>query len=394
MRHSLANRRNNSPLRSTLRQPLNSLNRNNRVDVFNLNLTSASSFRASLTRISSKAKVDLELVDRGNIVAVSRPTGKNSAAIAVGHLDAGRYRLRVILKSGQKNKYRLSFSSAPLTGLVLNAEPLFDPLPFQQDLGAASPAMAKDWGTIGAAPVVIKDSLSRGDEVDWYSFTVGEGGMPASRLKLALTSDAGVYARLYSAADLTDSLGSVLADSGSINPFSHADIAIGAGNYFVKVAPLKADSKANYSLNLSASGIADTAGNTQDTARVINNLQPLQLGEAFSSTDFVGHGDIADYYMFRTDAKTNLTIKFERLSSSNLNKTRIQYQLEQVDGSSVIPYWRTAQGISLKSSIDALVNSLYTSSGELEPGTYILQLRSYFHDGDNSYRMTFSTSKP
>lgn len=402
MRYSLANRRNDSSLRGTFEQSLNSLNRKNRIDVFDVNLASVSSFRASLTRISAKANVKLELINQGVIVAASRPVGKKATVISVDQLDAGRYKLRATLKSGLNNKYRLSFSSTPLMGNVLGAEPLFEPKP-QQDLGGNSPTTATNWGKIDAVTTISdsvgkdsvgKDSVGNGDTIDWYAFTVGERGTSSSRLNLGLTGDAGIYAQLYSKADLSSPLGSVVANKGSNNPLSHTDIALGAGDYFVKVAPVNTENKVNYSLNLSATGIADTAGNTTDTARVINNLQPLQPGEALSFMDFVGHGDIVDYYTFRTDVKTNLTINFERLDSGDPSKARIHYQLDRVDRNPAPkPYWKTSDGISLNSSIDVLVNPSYTSSGELTPGTYVLQLKSYFYNGDNSYRMTFSTSK-
>lgn len=404
-------------LRNRLTQPLqNSLHRKNRVDTFNINLPTASSFRASLNGIAKKANVDLELVNQqGSVVAASRKPGRTAEKLEVASLDAGNYKLRAILKRGQQTKYRLSFNSTPRPRIVLDSPVFTNPQPNpistppqnpssppvspfpsgnRPDLGGNSAATATQWGKIGSTLSKITDAVGAGDDADWYSFTVGEAGFPSSRLNLSLISDAGVYARVYSAADLSDALGNVVSYNTHNNPLGNTDIGLAAGTYFVKVGAVNGGSKANYSLDLSATGIADNAGNTKDTARVINNLNPLNTsGQSFSFTDYVGHGDITDNYTFSTSAKTTLTIKFERLGTGNFDKARIQHQLSKVDG--LAPqslFWKNAAGASISSGIDALSQPTYVLSGELAPGTYTLGLKSYFHDGDNSYRVTFSTS--
>jgi hypothetical protein len=404
-------------LHNRLTQPLqNSLHRKNRVDAFNVNLPTVSSFRASLRGIARKANVDLELVNQqGAVVAASRKPGRNPEKLEVANLDAGNYKLRAILKRGQQTKYRLSFNSTPRPRIVLDSPVFTNPQPNpnsnspqppistpvspfptgnRPDLGGNSSATATQWGKIGSTASKITDVVGAGDDADWYSFSVGEAGFSSNRLNLSLISDAGVYARVYSAADMSDPLGNLVSYNTTNNPLGKTNMGLAAGTYFVKVGPVNAGTKANYSLDLSATGIPDYAGDTKDTARVINNLKPLnESGQAFSFTDYVGHGDIVDNYTFSTSAKTTLTIKFERLGTANFDKARIQHQLSKVDG--LAPqslFWKNAAGASINSGIDALSQPTYELSGELAPGTYTLGLKSYFHDGDNSYRVTLSTS--
>lgn len=411
MQYSPDNRYNTS--RNSLTQPLqNSLNRKNRIDTFKFNLPNVSSFRASLSGIAKRANIDLELINpQGAIVASSRKGGRNSETIAVESLGAGNYKLRAILKQGQKSQYKLNFNSQPRSGIVLDAGPIFNGQPDQSmnpgtaqgngaqsggikpDLGGNSFTTATNRGKIGSTTSTLSDALGNGDDVDWYSFTVGDAGLPSSRLNLSMTSDAGVYARVYNAVDLSTPLGDVISYNSNNNPLGNANLSLAAGTYLLKVAPV-AGNTVNYNLNLSATGIVDNAGNTKETAQVINNLQPLNTsGQPVSFTDFVGHGDIFDNYTFKTDVKTTLTIKFDRLSNHKPSRTRIQHQLEKIDGFPPANlYWKNAQGVSLSGGIDALTSSSYTLSGELEPGTYNLQLKSYFSDGDNEYRVTFSAT--
>lgn len=371
----------------------NSLNRNNRVDSFNIKLPSTSSFRASLTGIAKRANVDLKLFNqKGAVVAVSRRLGNNPEVVSVERLDAGNYTLRTILKQGQKSNYQLSFDSSTRSGIVLDAEPVFS---FDSSVQTAwegnSAATAKDWGKISAVPSTITGRLGQGTDA-WYKVTVGETEGTSNRLALALSGDAGVFANVYSETDLFASLGNVVAD-GVRTSSGSSEVALGANTYFVKVSPVSGNA-VNYKLNLSATGIPDGVGNTPETALQVNNLQPLNQGDqSFTTTDFVGHGDIFDYYTFKTDAKSTLTVTFDRLSDDTPSKTRIQYQLDRVDGlPSAKPDWKNAYGVSLSGGIDALTRSSHTVSGELEPGTYTLQLKSYFYNGDNDYRITFSAA--
>jgi hypothetical protein len=382
--------RTNAPL-----QP--SLSRKNRVDSFDVNLPTVSSFRASLNGIAKTANVDLELRNaQGTIVASSHRRGRKPETIAVDNLAAGNYKLRAILKQGTRTKYHLSFGSTPLNnGTVTLSESIVNPAANPQvDLGGNSVSTATNYGKLGSNLTKISDGLSSTDSVDWYTFTLGDSSVASNRLNLGLTSDAGVYARVYSSTDLNTPLSTVISNAGNQNPLSNANAALSSGTYYVKVAPITAGSKANYNLNLSAATISDGAGNTPGTAQVINNLQPLNTsGQPFVATDFVGQGDAYDYYTFNTSTKSTLTIKFDRLNNGNFDKARVEYQLNKIAGPSVSALaWQDGQGTSLSSGFDALASSSYTVSGQLEPGTYTLGLKSYFYNGDNSYRMTVSAT--
>lgn len=399
MQHSPGNRFNS--LRNSLTQPLqNSLHRKDRVDAFKINLPTVSKFRASLHGIAKGANVDLELVNRnGAVVASSHKRGRKPEKLEIEKLEAGNYRLRAILKQGERTRYKLNFKSTPRPGIVLDEGPIINPGPNPQpgggirpDQGGNSLASATNRGKIGATASRISDALDSNDVADWYSFTIGEDGLPSNRVNLSLTSDAGVFAHVYHSAAPHASLGSVTSYSGN-NLFGNSKLALASGTYLLKVAPVGGN-PVNYNLDLSATGIGDQAGNTKATARPVNNLQPLNTsGQPVAFTDFVGHGDSFDNYIFRTDTKSTLTIQFDRLSNNNPTKTRIQHQLSKLDG---LPpaslYWKNAQGASLSGGIDALTSPSYTLTGELEPGTYNLELKSYFSDGDNEYRVTFSTT--
>lgn len=375
----------------------NTLSSKDRVDQFNVKVSSLSRFRASLGNIAKNANVNLELINgKGGIVAASRKGGRSPERLEVAELEPGTYKLRAILKQGQKTSYKLRFNSKaiqslgsdkPVPPLVLDEGPIFQP-----DQGGNSAATATDRGKIGSSTSTFTDGLNSEDETDWYRITVGDTS-GSNRLNLSLRGDNGVVAHLFSTADLNESLGSAVIDSSN-KLLSDANVAVASGTYYVKVSSLTPGSKVSYDLNLAATEIADSAGNTKETARVVNNLQPLNTsGQAFSFDDFVGHGDIFDNYTFKTDKKSTLTIKFDRLNTANFDKARILHQLSKVDGLSAASlYWKNSSGASLSSGISALTEPSYTLTGTLEPGTYNLELKSYFFNGDNDYRVTISAT--
>ncbi len=394
------------------------LSKRNRIDTFSVNLPRSGRFRASLTGINRNATVNLELVNAAGTVARSSPRGAKTLNVA--ELPAGRYRLRAVLKSGQFSRYQLRYEATPSNSTVVsnvgsggsggntqpNAQPsvpgVVSPVippdnrptrPSQSnngiDLGGNSLATASNRGRIGAG-LTLTDELGDGDPVDWYQITVGEGG--SSRLNLALdsTNGTGVFARVYSATDLNSPVGDVVFERGKAYQSTTA-LAVADGTYYVKVAPIAAaNSPRTYNLRLQETAIPDRAGNTAETAVRIGQLP--SSGGSFTATDFVGQGDVFDHYSFTTTEPTTLKIQFERLGTDHPDRSRILYELNRAGGSSSAD-WVSDAGVSLRSQF-ALTTPNQTVSGRLAPGTYTFQLKSFFSNGDNPYRMTISTAAP
>jgi hypothetical protein len=401
-----------SALRSSHTPLKDSLSSKNRVDTFAINLPNPSRFRASLTGISRRANVALELINANGRLATARPQG-NAKRLNIAELAAGRYTLRAVLKQGQSSKYQLRFNSLPLAQINSenphtigvnpganpganpsslnspNIEPAVKPAILEPDLGGNSAAAASQRGKIGATPLTLSNALDSQDNADWYQFTVGEGaGSNSLKLSLNSLSGTGVYARVYNALDLNDPVGDVAFEQGKAYQ-STTSLAVADGTYYVKLAPIDGNSLVNYNLNLSSTTIVDKIGNTPDTAHSINSAQPLTPGKSFTTSDFVGQGDIFDYYTFTTTQPTTLNIQFERLGTDHPERSRILYQLDRVGAPSVSPDWVNGAGASLRSQF-VLTSPSTTVSGQLAPGTYSLQLKSFFHNGDNPYRMTIS----
>lgn len=398
-----------SNLRSSHTPLKNSLSSKNRVDTFAINLPNPSRFRASLTGITRRANVALELINAKGRLATARPQG-NTKRLDIAELAAGRYTLRAVLKQGQSSKYQLRFNSIPLVqinsenpgkplGVTPGANPgtnsgslpptIVKPAILEPDLGGNSTATASQRGKIGATPLTLSDALDSQDNADWYQFTVGEGaGSNSLKLSLNSLSGTGVYARVYNALDLNDPVGDVAFEQGKAYR-STTSLAVADGTYYVKLAPINGNSLVNYNLNLSATAVVDKIGNTPDTAHSINSAQPLTSGQSFAVSDFIGQGDIFDYYTFTTTQPTTLNIQFERLGTDHPERSRILYQLDRVGAPSASSDWVNGAGASLRSQF-VLTSPSTTVSGQLAPGTYSLQLKSFFHNGDNPYRMTIS----
>jgi hypothetical protein len=386
------------------------LSTKDRVDAFSINVSRSSRFRASLTG-SRKANVNLELVNAAGTVTRSSQRGFKTLDIA--DLPAGRYRLRAVLKSGQFSRYQLRYEVVPLDvagdsgsdtpegngqpgipNLPPNVppslppdQPIRGPIDNGPDLGGNSLATATNRGRIGAG-LTLTDNLGDGDPADWYQFTVGDMG--SSRLNLTLDSvnGAGLFARVYSAADLSSPVGDVAFERGKSYQ-NKTSLAVADGTYYVKVSPIAANSQLTYNLRLQETAIPDRAGNTAETAVRIQSLHP---GGSFTATDFVGQGDIFDYYTFTTAQPITLNMRFERLGTDHLDRARILYELDRV-GAPSSQDWISSNGTSLKSQF-VLTTADRTLSGRLAPGTYKLQLKSFFSNGDNPYRMTISAAAP
>lgn len=96
------------------------LNLQDRVDVWKVNNRFRGSFNLALKGIARKANVDVALLnDAGQVVATSR-NRKNKAEQLTSTLETGTYYVRVKLRSGAASKYALTLSSIPAADQVGN----------------------------------------------------------------------------------------------------------------------------------------------------------------------------------------------------------------------------------------------------------------------------------
>jgi peptidylprolyl isomerase len=96
------------------------LNLQDRVDIWKVNNKFRGSFNLLLKGIARKANVDVALLnDAGQVVATSR-NRKNKAEQLVGTLETGTYYVQVKLRSGAASKYSLTLSSIPAADQVGN----------------------------------------------------------------------------------------------------------------------------------------------------------------------------------------------------------------------------------------------------------------------------------
>ncbi|MDB9437143.1 C2 family cysteine protease [Dolichospermum lemmermannii CS-548] len=83
-----------------------------------------------------------------------------------------------------------------------------------------------------------------------------------------------------------------------------------AGTYYARVYQCSGDT--NYSLSLNATALpADNAGNTLATARAVGTLTGTQ-----SFSDWVGTGDIDDYYSFNVGTPSNFSLNLTGLTAN------------------------------------------------------------------------------
>ncbi|MDX2231587.1 MAG: pre-peptidase C-terminal domain-containing protein [Leptolyngbyaceae cyanobacterium bins.349] len=201
------------------------------------------------------------------------------------------------------------------TSAIGSFSSLTDPLQHNLSLSGSSAALpvnqslnntistATNLGTI-AGRVVQTGSVSSLDPIDFVRFQLGS----TSDLSLTLTGlTADADLRLIQdvnnngIAEFTETIAFSLT-SGT-NPESINLSNLHAGNYFVRVNQFSGST--NYTLTLTA----DAAGKTLVSARNLGIVAGLQ-----SFNDFVGDNDTQDFYRFRLETSSNLSLSLSGLS--------------------------------------------------------------------------------
>jgi FKBP-type peptidyl-prolyl cis-trans isomerase len=94
------------------------LNTQDRVDIWKVNNKFRSSFNLALKGIAKKANIDVALLnDRGQVIASSR-NRKNKAEQLTSPIETGTYYVQVKLRSGTASRYALTLSSIPLADQI------------------------------------------------------------------------------------------------------------------------------------------------------------------------------------------------------------------------------------------------------------------------------------
>ena len=203
------------------------------------------------------------------------------------------------------------------------------------------------------------------DLKDFYSFTVG-GSDPTGVLTGAIAGTNNGSLGGAVTVNLLKSNGTVLStkmvsgSGGSL--FSNKTLA--AGQYFLEVTTSEAS--INYSLSLSASSIADGAGNTFNSATGLI----LKDYEIQTLSDFVGPGDIDDYYKFDYQAiagvKQTVTLKLGPTGGGPFSNPA--QTIELFDPNDSLIYTRPS--FPDPAPFDTMQTLLYDLEGAAPSGTY------------------------
>ncbi|RDH48362.1 S8 family serine peptidase [Fischerella thermalis] len=201
-------------------------------DYYQFTLEGRSSFQLDLTRLSANANVQLirdvngnGLVDKGEVIAASKRTGKKAESITK-ILEAGTYHIRVYSQGKAKTKYDLSVSATPID----NAGNTLD--------------TAWDIGEISANTEAISytDWVGKSDSYDYYKFNINTAGDVTLSLK-DLAADADMR--------LLNWQGEILAGSANItNTDEFITSSLTAGTYYVQIYPYNGN-QTFYNLRLS-----------------------------------------------------------------------------------------------------------------------------------------------
>lgn len=278
---------------------------NNAVDVYRFNVGNLSTVNITLNGLSADA--DLLLIQDQNGNGVLDDDEESSEVIdfsgaegvteeQISHLlQPGSYFVAVEQFEGDTN-YNLSLSATPFTPPA--------------DTAGNTLSTARNLGTITNSPT-INEFVGNADLDDFYSINLSTNSTLNVNLD-NLSADADLYVIQDSNGNGTVEDEEVLAASELAGNTSEqiADLALNAGNYFVRVQQFEGDTTYDLSLSATPADIPpDNAGNSPDKARDIGILSTTQ-----TFSDFVGNVDTDDFYRFTTNGTTDFSLTLDGLT--------------------------------------------------------------------------------
>lgn len=253
------------------------LERDKRQKMIRVRFAARSQFTAILSNTRRDTNVNLEILDSQNrIVAASRRLANQPERIDLQKLAPGTYFVKPVLARGQWSRFRLRVNTTPIP-----------------DSGnEASTARFLD---VTATELSVDEFVGAEDSSDYYSFKVGDIGLPTGQLRLHLSGPNGNLLNGNLNVKIRDSQLRVVRQQTSTGRIGFSwDEPLAAGTYFIQVTPDRsALDQTDYRLTLSTTNIPDLAGNTPNAARAVT----LDSTDSIFR-DFVGTGDSQDYYKF------------------------------------------------------------------------------------------------
>ncbi|WAL62413.1 hypothetical protein [Thermocoleostomius sinensis] len=335
-----------------------------RVDFRRFRLTQRSSL--SLTVSKLKTPITIRLMNQvGATIARLRPTGKRGQISLTG-VDAGTYYVSVA-RGRKDTRYRLA-----LTATAAPLLPPANPAP-----GDNTPATARNLGTLTTGSRSFQDYVGELDKADFYKFNVAS--VSDFNANLSGTSSGGFTSlSLY-----RDNNNNGQVDNGEridykfANSSTNISQVLTPGSYFLAVE--KSSGAHQYDLVLTTTAYPDytpaiTAGSTPSTARNLGTL-----AGTFTTKDYVGNLDNADYYKFNVTSVSDFNANLSNISASGftyLYLYRDNNNNGQVDsGERVDSTYSSSSGTNI--------------SQVLTPGSYFLAVEK--SSGANRYTLNMTT---
>lgn len=313
-------------------------------DYYAIDVTDWTFIDIAVEGLSSDA--DLMLVDEyENIIGSSEMAGAVSEYVQQT-IPAGRYYVRVTAYEGETD-YTLYLYSEPTT-------------PPPPDTVGDTMETATAIDAPGDVVQTYTERLDISDHDDWYAFTVDDY-MEVSISLYGLQSDLDLA--------IVDANGTAVATSeNGTNTDEFAVAVVGPGTHYVHVYVYTGQS--DYSLDVSGVPSAppppDNAGNSSDQAL---DLGVLDAATGLTASDWVGPGDLDDWFAFNVGSPMALTV--------NLDGIVGDLDLELLDSNGEIVSVSNNSG-----------NAAEMIAANVQPGRYFAHV--YAFDGNSEFSLSIN----